>query len=112
MTPIRIGASCARTSLPPRPAAARVAAEFLRSDLRDVTGAMMSSLWMLRGRARCRSFFGEYLKNLLRSQRARQTGQLPSAGPDRARVAHACERAQPVAGIPGKAVFCDGHHVL
>ena len=30
-------------------------------------------------RSRCRSFFGEYLKNLLRSQRARQTGQRPSA---------------------------------
>src|SRR5215471_513990 len=36
MTPIRIGASWARTRLPPRPSAATVAAEFRRSDLRDV----------------------------------------------------------------------------
>jgi len=36
MTPMRIGASWARTSLPPRLSAATVAAEFRRSDLRDV----------------------------------------------------------------------------
>jgi len=44
MTPIRIGASWARTSLPPNPAAATAAAEFLISDLRDVVVAMVASL--------------------------------------------------------------------
>jgi hypothetical protein len=39
----------------------------------------MISLWNAPRRSRRRSFLGEYLKNLLRSQRARQTGQRPSA---------------------------------
>src|SRR5262249_231063 len=69
MTPIRIGASCARTRLPPRPAAARGAVEVLRSDLRDVTAAMMISLWNVRGRSTPQLFLGVFEEPLAESTR-------------------------------------------
>jgi hypothetical protein len=68
MTPIRIGASWARTSLP-KLAAATAAAEFLISDLRDVAVGMVTSLILFDGRDR--QPFAQYLDNLFWSQRGR-----------------------------------------
>src|SRR5919197_4252806 len=103
MTPTRIGASCARTSLPPRPAAATVAAEFFRSDLRDVTAAMMTSLWMLRGRRGAGAFSGVFEEPLAESTRPSDR-PAPERGPTRPEpIAHAGEevRLRP----SGKALF-------
>src|SRR5215831_10000589 len=55
MTPMRIGASWARTSLPPRLSAATVAAEFLRSDLREVIVFMDPPYELCDRCSRCRS---------------------------------------------------------
>src|SRR5215472_16301840 len=110
MTPIRIGASCARTRLPPRPAAARVAVEFLRSDLRDVTAAMMISLWNVRGRSTPQLFLGVFEEPLAESTRP-SDWPAPERGPTGPEpIARAGEEVRPRPS--GKAVFCDGHHVL
>src|SRR5215470_1180238 len=90
MTPMRIGASWARTSLPPRPSAATVAAEFLRSDLRDVIVFMDPPVsFAIAGRdaAAFRAVFGQRcLKSTRPSRRATERGL-----PHPKSVAHACD---------------------
>src|SRR6516165_1879258 len=76
MTPMRIGASWARTSLLPRPTAATVAAEFLRSDLRDVIVVMVPPYELM---AVMPQRLGQYLDNVRWSQRARHIGRRPRA---------------------------------
>jgi hypothetical protein len=67
--------------LPPRPAAATVAAEFFRSDLRDVTAAMMTSLWMLRGRRGAGAFLGVFEEPLAESTRPSDRPMQPVPSP-------------------------------
>src|SRR6516162_6062342 len=90
MTPIRIGASWARTSLPPRPSAATVAAEFRRSDLRDVIVFMDPPVsFAIAGRdaAAFRAVFGQRcLKSTRPSRRATESGLAHPKS-----VAHACD---------------------
>src|SRR5215831_5924918 len=74
MTPIRIGASWARTSLLPRPSVATVAAEFRSNDLRDVVVVMdvllMDCFLIGRDDAAFSAVFGEpLLESTRRSQR-------------------------------------------
>jgi hypothetical protein len=64
MTPIRIGASWARTSLPPRLSAATVAAEFPISDLREIIVFMDPPYELCNRRSRCRRY-EQYLDNVV-----------------------------------------------
>src|SRR6516164_7028034 len=91
MTPMRIGASWARTSLPPRPSAATVAAEFLRSDLRDVIVVMNPPVsFAIAGRdaAAFRAVFGQ---RCLKSTRPSHRTATESGLPHPKSVAHACD---------------------
>src|SRR5262245_24703213 len=104
MTPIRIGASCARTSLPPRPAAARVAAEFVRSDLRDVTAAMMTSLWNAPRPVATPQLFRRVFEEPLAESTRPSDRPAPERGPTRPEpIGHAGEKVR--LRPSGKALF-------
>src|SRR6516225_8245685 len=80
MTPIRIGCSWAATSLPSRLSAVSAAAEFFRSDLREVLVCMaflpIIAMPPVTGRDAMAS--GQYLDKVLRSQRAGELGPHPA----------------------------------
>src|SRR6516164_5520119 len=102
MTPIRIGASWARTSLPPRPSVATVAAEFLRSDLRDVNVFMDPPYELCDRWSRCRSVSSSIWITLFEVNAPVTSGDRERTDPSK--IGCTCVRRNPAAFFPQAAV--------
>src|SRR5262245_21720732 len=102
MTPIRVGDSWARTSLPPRPSAATVAAEFRRSDLRDVIVFMDPPCELCDRWSRCRSVSSSIWITLFEVNAPVTSGDRELTDPSK--IGCTCERRNPAAFLPQAAV--------
>src|SRR5215475_1533719 len=102
MTPIRVGDSWARTSLPPRPSAATVAAEFRRSDLRDVIVFMDPPCELCDRWPRCRSVSSSIWITLFEVNAPVTSGDRELTDPSK--IGCTCVRRNPAAFLPQAAV--------